>query len=119
MFVDLKQTTTFFSLICVDASKSEKDEVDSNFAFDERAKAWEIAFIDLKAVKLPGPEEKYIWENLFISKSFKQSFNIIKIPSILLLLIFFFINLISFFLLYTANDMVWLEQKRDNDNIQL
>ena len=30
LFVDLKQTTTFFSLICVDASKSEKDEVDSN-----------------------------------------------------------------------------------------
>ena len=78
LFVDLKQTTTFFSLICVDTSKSEKDEVDSNFAFEERAKAWEIAFIDLKAVKLPGPEEKYIWENLFISKSFKQSFNILK-----------------------------------------
>ena len=45
--------------------------------------------MDLKAVKLPGPEEKYILENLFISKSFKQSFNILKIPSILLLSIFF------------------------------
>ena len=33
--VDLKQTKTFFSFIWVDASKSEKDEVDNNFEFEE------------------------------------------------------------------------------------
>ena len=92
MFVDLKQTKTFFSFIWVDASKSEKDEVDNNFEFEERANAWDIAFIDLKAVKLPCPEEKYISENLFILKSFIQSFKILKIPSILLVRIFFLIN---------------------------
>ena len=60
---------------------------------------------------------KYISDNK--EKFINELIELLKIPSILLLLIFFFINLIRFFLLYTANDIVWLEQKRDSDNIQL
>ena len=73
--------------------------------------------MDLKAVKLPGPVEKKILENTLISNFFKHLLKISKILSILLLIIFFSINLTNFFSLNTANEIVWLEEKRDSDNI--
>ena len=74
----------------MDAINGEKEDVVLSTEFDDSANAWDITLIDLKAVKLPGPVEKYIWEIFFNSNSFVHSFKILKIPSILLSKIFFF-----------------------------
>ena len=58
LFVDLKQAITFFSLIWIEASNAEKEDVDNKSELEDRASAWDIAFNDLRAVKLPGPDEK-------------------------------------------------------------